>query len=142
MGWVGGWGGAQCVFLPAPWWFSVVAAERGGERVDGGVADLGGDLVQGCLLGEQEVAGEGHPPAGEVLHGGLAEGLVEDAGEGGAGQVAQPGQLVDGPGLPGAGVDRLKGGGEPGGGGGTEPRRAGFASGQPGPHAPRDEDVS
>ena len=47
MGWVGGWRGGQCVFLPAAWWFSVVAAECGGERVDGGVADLGGDLAQG-----------------------------------------------------------------------------------------------
>jgi hypothetical protein len=69
------------------------------------------------------------------LHGCLAEGLLEDAGEGGPGHVAQLGQVVDGPWFGGAGVHRFEGGRQARVGGGAEPRRGGFAAGQPSPQA-------
>lgn len=42
---------------------------------------MGGDLVCGHVLGEEQVAGQGHRPVGEVLNGCLAEGLMDDAGD-------------------------------------------------------------
>ena len=50
MGGVGGWRGGQYVFLPAGWWFSVVAAECGGER-----ASYGNCYISVLTLRDREV---------------------------------------------------------------------------------------
>jgi hypothetical protein len=63
----------QLASLPLAWRLSVVPTERRGEGVRRGVAGPAGDLGEGQLAGPQVVAGEGHPPVGEVLHGRLAE---------------------------------------------------------------------
>jgi AcrR family transcriptional regulator len=63
----------QLASLPLARRLSVVPAERRGEGVRRGVAGAVGDLGEGQLAGPQVVAGEGHPPVGQVLHGRLAE---------------------------------------------------------------------
>jgi AcrR family transcriptional regulator len=59
--------------LPLAWGLSVVSAEGRCEGVRRGVTGAAGDLGEGQLAGPQVVAGEGHPPVGQVLHGRLAE---------------------------------------------------------------------
>jgi hypothetical protein len=63
----------QLASLPLARRLSVVPAERRGEGMRRGVAGPVGDLGDGQLAGPQVVAGEGHPPVGEVLHWRLAE---------------------------------------------------------------------
>ena len=63
----------QLASLPLARWLAVVPAERGGEGVRRCVAGPAGDLGDGQLAGPQVVAGEGHPPVGQVLHGRLAK---------------------------------------------------------------------
>jgi len=63
----------QLASLPLARRLSVVSAERRGEGVRRGVAGQVGNLGEGQLAGPQVVAGEGHPPVCEVLHGRLAE---------------------------------------------------------------------
>ena len=58
---------------PPSGWVAVVTTEGGGEGVWPGVPGSRGDLVEGCGVGAQQLAREGHAPIGEVLHGGLAE---------------------------------------------------------------------
>jgi len=63
----------QLASLPLARRLSVVSAERRGEGIRRGVAGPAGDLGHGQLAGPQVVAGKGHPPVGQVLHGRLTE---------------------------------------------------------------------
>ena len=71
---------------PAAGRLTMVASERGGERVRGGVAGAVGYLGEVEVAGAKVVSGEGHAPLGEVLHRRLAESLLERSGEGRAGR--------------------------------------------------------
>src|SRR5580693_622379 len=90
-------GGCPLPLSPGAGRVSVVAAEGRRERERGTVPGGVGDLGQAEIAGAQVVAGEGHPPFGQVLHGGLAERLAEGPCEGGSGQAADRGEFGNGP---------------------------------------------
>jgi len=78
----------------------------------------GGDGIRGV---DEAIGGEEHAPAGEVFHGGVADGLFEFEGEDGAGHAGALGELLHGPGMGGVGVDGGDGGGHLVVGEGEEP---------------------
>src|ERR1700728_1712082 len=84
---------------PRSWWLAVVASERGRESVRRSIADCAGDVRHGEIAVAQVVAGEGHSPVGQVLHGSLAEGAAKGPGEGCSGQAADRGEFGDRPGI-------------------------------------------
>jgi hypothetical protein len=83
----------------------MVASERGGESVRGGVARAAGYFGEAVVAGAQVVSGEGHAPLGEVLHRRLAEGLLEYAGEGRPGETAEGSEFGNSPLVRGVGMD-------------------------------------
>jgi hypothetical protein len=101
----------------------VVASERRGERVRGGVAGALGDLREGKLAGAQAVPGEGHAPLGEVLHRRLAETVLKGSREGCSRKAAEGGELGHRPPVSGVGVYGAKSHAEAGVGGGSIPAR-------------------
>lgn len=62
----------------------VMAPEGGGERIGRAVAGQVGDLGQVHIAVAQVVAGQGHPPIRQILHGSLAERVAERPCESGA----------------------------------------------------------
>ncbi len=97
---------AICVLLsPSAGRFTMVAPERGGERVRGAVAGAAGDLGEVQGAGAKLVARQGHSPLSEVLHRCLAESLLECSGEGRPGETAEGGEFSHGPRMGGVSVD-------------------------------------
>ncbi len=95
-----------CVLVsPSARRFAVVASERGGERVRGGVAGAAGYLGEVEVAGAKVVSGEGHSPLSEVLHRRLAESLLECSGEGRPGETAQGSEFSHSPRMGGVSVD-------------------------------------
>ena len=94
---------------PAAGWLTVVASERGGEGVRGGVAGTPCYLGEAEVGGAEMVSGEGHAPLGEVLHRGLTEGVLECSGEGGSGETAEGGEFGNGPWMGRVGMDGSEG---------------------------------
>src|ERR1700733_10371302 len=85
--------------------FTMVAPERGGERVRRGVAGAVGYLREVEVTGAQMVSSEGHSPLSEVLHRRLVEGLLECPGECRPGETAERGEFGHRPCAGGVSVD-------------------------------------
>jgi hypothetical protein len=92
------------VLTPATRRLTMVASERGGEGVRGGVAGTAGNLGNAEVARTQVVSGEGHAPLGEVLHRRLAQSLLECSGEGCPGEATEGSQFGNGPRVGGVGV--------------------------------------
>ncbi len=87
----------------------MVAPERGGERVRGGVAGAAGYLGEVEVAGAKVVSGEGHSPLSEVLHRRLPESLLERSGEGRPGETAEGSEFSHRPRMGGISVDGAEG---------------------------------
>ena len=84
----------------------MMASECGGKRIGGGVAGAAGYLGQAEVPGPQVVSGESHPPLRQVLHWRLTESVLECSSERRSGKTAERGEVTNGPGVAGVGVDR------------------------------------